>query len=255
MGWDDVIMAGTLHLGTSGFAYEEWRHGVFYPEGVSASRMLSHYASVFESVEINYTFRRFPSEATLRTWLSQTPETFRFALKANQRITHGRRLRAVGAEVSDFLTRARELGDRLGPILFQLPPNLEYDRALLEDFLELLPAGLSAAMEFRHPSWRNACDLLADRGIARCVADTDEQPAAETDLSWSPFGYLRLRRATYGARELEEWALRIQHALHDGADVYCYFKHEDSAAGPRMAQALRSFLVAKGTPRAGEPRK
>ena len=248
-------MAGTLHLGTSGFAYEEWRHGVFYPEGVTASRMLSHYASVFESVEINYTFRRFPSEATMRTWLTQTPESFRFALKANQRVTHSRRLRGAGRDVADFLARARELGGRLGPILFQLPPNLEYDRTLMEEFLAALPAEPSAAIEFRHPSWRAAWDLLAERGVARCVADTDEQPAAEADLSWSPFGYLRLRRATYEQAELAGWAARIQQALDGGADVYCYFKHEDSAAGPRMAQALRSLLVAEHTSRAGEPRK
>ena len=248
-------MGGTLHLGTSGYAYEEWRHGVFYPEGVTASRMLAHYASVFGSVEINYTFRRFPSEATMRSWLTQTPETFRFALKANQRITHGRRLRAVGPDVADFLVRARELGDRLGPILFQLPPNLEYDPALLEEFLSLLPESLGVAMEFRHPSWDAAWGLLADRGIARCVADTDEQPAMETDLCWAPFGYLRLRRATYGEAELMAWATRIRDALAAGTDVYCYFKHEDSAAGPRMAQALGSLLVSGSTERPAEPRK
>lgn len=248
-------MGGTLHLGTSGFAYEEWRHGVFYPEGVTASRMLPHYASVFESVEINYTFRRFPSEATLRTWVAQTPDTFRFALKANQRITHSRRLRGAGADLADFHSRARELGPRLGPILFQLPPNLPYEAGLLEGFLDLLPPGLTAAMEFRHPSWRAAWDLLRERGIARCVADTDEEPAAEPDLSWSPFGYLRLRRAAYDGDQLAAWAHRISAALGAGADVYCYFKHEDSAAGPRMAQALRSHLVAERTHPESELRK
>jgi len=240
-------MAATLYLGTSGFAYEEWRHGVFYPEGVTASRMLSHYASVFGSVEINYSFRRFPSEATLRTWLAQTPETFRFTLKANQRITHGRRLRGVAPDIADFLARARELGERLGPILFQLPPTLEYDRALLEEFLALIPPDVRAAMEFRHPSWRAARDALAEHGIARCVADTDEEPADAAELAWSPFGYLRLRRASYPKSELALWADRIREALDAGADVYCYFKHEDSAAGPRMAQSLEALLVAGRT--------
>lgn len=242
-------MAGTLYLGTSGFAYEEWRHGVFYPEGVTASRMLSHYATVFGSVEINYSFRRFPSEATLRTWLAQTPETFRFTLKANQRITHGRRLRDVGADVADFLARARELGERLGPILFQLPPNLEYDGSLLEEFLGLIPSDVRAAIEFRHPSWRAAWDALASRGIARCVADTDDEPADNTELSWLPFGYLRLRRTDYSEPELALWASRLREALDGGADVYCYFKHEDSAAGPRMAEELRGLLVAERTDR------
>lgn len=237
----------TLYLGTSGFAYEEWRHGVFYPEGVTASRMLSHYATVFGSVEINYSFRRFPSEATLRSWLSQTPETFRFTLKANQRITHGRRLRGVAPDVADFLSRARELGERLGPILFQLPPNLEYDGALLEEFLGLIPADVRAAMEFRHPSWRAAWDMLAERGIARCVADTDDEPADGSELAWQPFGYLRLRRANYSQPELSVWAGRILKALDAEADVYCYFKHEDSAAGPRMAAELKSLLVTQRT--------
>jgi uncharacterized protein YecE (DUF72 family) len=241
-GWDDASMGGTLYLGTSGFAYEEWRHGAFYPEGVTASRMLSHYAGVFRSVEINYTFRRFPTEATLKTWLRQTPPEFRFTLKANQRITHSRRLRDVGPVLAEFLTRARELGDRLGPILFQLPPNLEYDGDLLERFLALIPADVKAAMEFRHASWRAGWDMLSERGIARCIADTDEQPAAADELCWLPFGYLRLRRASYAEAELAEWAARIQAALDAGGDVYCYFKHEDSAAGPRMAIALEALL-------------
>jgi uncharacterized protein YecE (DUF72 family) len=248
-------MGGTLHLGTSGFAYEEWRHGVFYPEGVTASRMLPHYASLFGSVEINYTFRRFPAETTLRTWLAQTPESFRFALKANQRITHGRRLRAAERDLADFLSRARELGGRLGPILFQLPPNLEYDRTLIEEFLAQLPPDVAAAMEFRHPSWHAARDLLAARGVALCVADTDEQPAASSDLSWSPFGYLRLRRADYDGEQLAVWADRIRDALHAGSDVFCYFKHEDSGAGPRMAKALEALLVGERTERVPEARK
>jgi uncharacterized protein YecE (DUF72 family) len=204
---------------------------------------------VFGSVEINYSFRRFPSEATLRTWLAQTPDTFRFTLKANQRITHGRRLRGVAPDVADFLARARELGERLGPILFQLPPNLEYDGSLLEEFLGLIPSDVRAAMEFRHPSWRAAWDALAGRGIARCVADTDDEPADGSELSWLPFGYVRLRRAAYSEPELALWANRLRAALDGGADVYCYFKHEDSAAGPRMAQALRGLLEAERTDR------
>jgi uncharacterized protein YecE (DUF72 family) len=231
-------MGGTLYLGTSGFAYEEWRHGAFYPEGVTASRMLAHYATVFRSVEINYTFRRFPEEATLRTWLTQTPEDFRFTVKANQRITHTRRLRGTQGDLTEFVTRARALGERLGPILFQLPPNLEYDEALITEFLPMVPPDVRAAFEFRHPSWRAAWDALAAGGIARCIADTDEQPATESDLCWEPFGYLRLRRVAYSDAELARWAGWIGGALDRGTDVYCYFKHEDSAAGPRMARAL-----------------
>ena len=156
-------MAGTLYLGTSGFGYDEWRHGVFYPEGLPASRMLSHYATLFRSVEINYTFRKFPSQKVLTSWLQQTPEGFRFTLKANQRITHVRRLRDVAGEVRAFMNEATVLGDRLGPVLFQCPPTVEYDEPLLAAFADGLPPGIAAVMEFRHPSWRAAWPFLAER--------------------------------------------------------------------------------------------
>ena len=235
-------MAGTLYLGTSGFGYDEWRHGVFYPDGLPASRMLSYYATLFRSVEINYTFRKFPSQKVLTSWLQQTPEGFRFTLKANQRITHVRRLRDVAGEVRAFMDEATVLGDRLGPVLFQCPPTVEYDEPLLAAFADGLPPGIAAVMEFRHPSWRAAWPFLAERGIARCVADTDDEAAGADELVWQPFGYLRLRRATYSDSELRTWAERIQAALDEGGDVYCYFKHEDSAAGPRMAQRLEQLM-------------
>ena len=235
-------VSGTFYLGTSGFAYDEWRHGAFYPEGMPAGGMLAHYASVFGSVEINYSFRRLPSEKALTTWGEQTPVNFRFTLKANQRITHRRRLKDAGGELRTFVERARLLGDRLGPILFQCPPALTYDEGLLRAFAVDLPPDIAAAMEFRHPSWDAAWPLLAENGIARCVADTDEHAVAEAALSWQPFGYLRLRRAEYSDAELAVWAARIRAALDGGADVYCYFKHEDSAAGPRMALRLRALV-------------
>ncbi len=234
-------VSGTFYLGTSGFAYDEWKHGAFYPEGMPAGGMLAHYASVFGSVEINYTFRRLPSETTLTTWAEQTPESFRFTLKANQRITHHRRLTDAG-ELRTFVERARLLGDRLGPILFQCPPALTFNEQLIRAFADQVPPDIAAAMEFRHPSWDAAWPLLAERGIARCVADTDENEAAEPALSWQPFGYLRLRRAEYSDADLAVWAARIRTALDGGADVYCYFKHEDSAAGPRMAVRLRALV-------------
>jgi uncharacterized protein YecE (DUF72 family) len=235
-------MSGHLYLGTSGFAYDEWKHGAFYPEGMPAKGMLAHYASVFDSVEINYTFRRFPSETALTGWREQTPDGFRFTLKANQRITHTRRLRGAGDEVRGFVERAAALGDRLGPILFQCPPGLKFDEAVIRAFADDLPAGVAAAMEFRHPSWDAAWPLLSESGIARCVADTDGVELPEHALSWQPFGYLRLRRADYSDAEMAVWASRISAALDGGADVYCYFKHEDSAAGPRMALRLRAMV-------------
>jgi uncharacterized protein YecE (DUF72 family) len=236
-------MPGTLYLGTAGFAYPAWKHGVFYPEGLRDREMLAYYASRFTSVEINYTFRRFPTERTLATWREQTPEGFRFALKANQRITHVRRLADADEDVRDFLERARVLGDRLGCVLYQCPPSLRYDRRLIEAFVGYLPPEPRTAMEFRHPSWREARELLRDHGIAWCVAETDERDPEPEDLAFEPFGFLRLRRSSYTDEELRAWAERIRAALRSGHDVYCYFKHEDQGASPRMAERLARLVA------------
>jgi uncharacterized protein YecE (DUF72 family) len=235
-------MTGTLYLGTSGFAYDGWKHGVFYPEGLKNREMLSYYASRFPSVEINYTFRRFPTEKTLATWREQTPEHFRFTLKANQRITHFKRLAGADEDVGDFLRVAGTLGERLGTVLYQCPPTLKYDRALIEAFVGYLPPQPRAAMEFRHASWREARKLLLEQGVAWCVAETDEQDPGPDDLSWEPFGFLRLRKTEYADEELAGWAARIGPALEAGHDVYCYLKHEDEGASPKMADRLREAL-------------
>jgi uncharacterized protein YecE (DUF72 family) len=235
-------MTGTLYLGTSGFAYDEWKHGVFYPEGLKNAEMLSYYAGRFRSVEINYTFRRFPTEKTLATWREQTPDGFVFTLKANQRITHVKRLADADDEVRDFLERASVLGERLGPILFQCPPSLKYDRGLLEAFVGYLPPTVRAVMEFRHPSWTQARDLLLEQGVAWCVAETDEKDPGPDELSFEPYGYLRLRKTEYTDDEMAEWAGRIRPVLEVGNDVYCYFKHEDEGLSPRMAMRLEALL-------------
>jgi uncharacterized protein YecE (DUF72 family) len=237
-------VAGTLYLGTSGFAYPEWK-GVFYPEDLPAERMLEFYASRLPSVEINYTFRRHPAEKTLERWAAQTPETFRFTLKAHQRITHTRRLRDADESVSMFLDRARLLGERLGVILFQLPPTFHYDREALEGFLGYLPPVTRYAFEFRHPSWAEARELLAEQGAAWVVAETDEQ-TPET-MSWEPFGYLRLRKEEYTDEELRVWADRIGSALGEGHDVYCYLKHEEKGAGPKFAERLGELMASSGS--------
>jgi uncharacterized protein YecE (DUF72 family) len=235
-------MAGTLYLGTSGFSYDEWKHGVFYPEGLKNREMLSYYASRFPSVEINYTFRRFPTEKSMQTWKDETPEDFRFTLKANQRITHWKRLADVDQDVRDFLDRARLLGDRLGTILYQCPPTLLYDSSLIASFVGYLPPVPRAAMEFRHPSWVEARQLLLEQGVAWCVAETDEKDPGPDDLSWEPFGFLRLRKTEYTDDELAGWAARIRPALGAGNDIYCYFKHEDQGASTRMADRLRAIV-------------
>jgi uncharacterized protein YecE (DUF72 family) len=228
-----------FHLGTSGYAYDEWK-GVFYPSDLKKKDQLRYFASRFDSVEINYTFRRYPTEKTLDAWVEQTPPGFLFTLKANQQITHWRRLADAAEPVERFMSLARRLGDRLGVILFQCPPNLVFDREVTSTFLDLLPDGARYAMELRHPSWEDARDLLRERGVGWCTADTDVQPA--TVDSWEPFGYLRMRREVYSEEDLAAWAGRIRAALADGRDVYCYFKHEDKTAGPGSAVRLGELL-------------
>lgn len=235
-------MSGTLYAGTSGFAYPEWK-GVFYPEGLSDSEMLSYYARLLPSVEINYTFRRLPAEKTLARWVSQSPEGFRFALKASQRITHFRRLAGADESVSTFLDRARLLGDRLGPILFQCPPTLEYDRGLIESFLAYLPPTFRSAMEFRHPSWVEARGLLEEHGVAWCVADVDEGGIGALELGSAPFAYVRLRRDEYGEEDLSTWAKRVRTTLDEGRDAYVFMKHEGGEA-PGRALRLRELVEA-----------
>jgi len=240
-------VAGTLHLGTSGFSFDGWKHGVFYPEGLKNREMLHYYSTQLSSVEINYTFRRYPTEKSLTTWREQAADGFTFTLKANQRITHFKRLADTDDDVRSFLDLAKLLGDKLGCVLFQCPPNLPYDRALIEAFVGYLPPGERFAMEFRHPSWTEAKDLLLSQGVAWCVAETDEKDPGPDDLSWDPVGYLRLRKTEYSDEELTAWADRIGPALERGSDVFCYFKHEEDGAGPKMASRLRSTLDAGAT--------
>jgi uncharacterized protein YecE (DUF72 family) len=242
-------VAGSFYLGTSGFAYDEWKHGVFYPEGLKNREMLSYYSGRLSSVEINYTFRRFPSETSLQTWREEAQPGFVFTLKANQRITHSKRLKDADDDVRDFLERARTLGDRLGCVLFQCPPTLKYDRGLIESFVGYLPPGPPRfAMEFRHPSWMAARELLLSQGIAWCVAETDEKDPGPDDLSWVPAGYLRLRKSEYADTELKAWAERIGPALAAGSDVFCYFKHEEEAASAKQALTLSAFVSAWVSP-------
>jgi uncharacterized protein YecE (DUF72 family) len=235
-------MAGTLYLGTSGFAYGEWK-GPFYPEKLRQREMLPFYAGRFNSVEINYTFRQQPAEKTLVTWRDATPDGFAFTLKAHQRITHWLRLANADEAVSAFLDRATVLGGRLGTILFQCPPNLPYDRKLIEGFLAYLPPTFRCAFEFRHPSWSEARPVLASQGAAWCVAETDDSPVpSDFTIPASPFSYLRLRKTEYSDDDLAAWSRRIGSVLAEGSDVYCYFKHEEKGAGPILAERLAALL-------------
>jgi uncharacterized protein YecE (DUF72 family) len=249
-----AVTAGTLYAGTSGFAYQEWK-GPFYPADLPAKKMLSHYASVLPSVEINYTFRRLPSDAVLEGWRTQTPEGFRLTLKASQRITHIRRLVDTAADVDEFVRKAKSLGDRLGVILFQLPPTLVYRRDLLEGFLSSLPPVVRAAMEFRHESWSDpeVAELLEGHGVAVCAADTEAKPLATIQVT-APHVYLRLRKEDYAADEIAAWAARVRTVLDGGRDVYCYFKHEGGGVGPAYAKALLDNATGPQVEGSGEHR-
>jgi uncharacterized protein YecE (DUF72 family) len=233
-------VTGTLYLGTSGFAYQEWK-GPFYPGDLKDADMLPYYATRFPSVEINYTFRRFPTEKTIRTWAERTPESFRFALKANRRITHARMLRNADTDVADFLDRARALAHKLGPILFQCPPTLQYNRELIESFLAYLPPTFRYAFEFRHPSWAEARPILRDQGAAWCIAEMDDTQAAAIPPIEGPFGFLRLRKEAYSDDDLRRWSERIGAALEEGLDVFAYLKHEEGTAAPRHAERLSAL--------------
>lgn len=227
-------------VGTSGFAYGEWRGG-FYPEGLPSARMLAHYSTRLPSVEINYTFRHQPTEAVLESWRSQTAGGFRVSLKAHQRITHRKRLRDVQEEVDELVRRARLLGERLGAILFQLPPTLAFEPVLVGGFLTGLPPVARYAVEPRHPSWTEAATLLADHGVALCLADTDARPLGEVPVT-APHAYLRLRRDDYREDAIAAWAKRISGVLADGRDVYCYLKHEGGGSAPAYALALKEAV-------------
>jgi uncharacterized protein YecE (DUF72 family) len=235
-------VTGSVYLGTSGFAYDEWK-GPFYPPGTKQKDMLPFYAERFGSVEINYTFRQQPAEKTLETWKDATPEGFLVTLKAHQRITHWLRLADADEAVSNFLGRARLLESRLGVILFQCPPNLPFDASLIENFLGFLPPTYRYAFEFRHPSWTEARDTLAAQGAAWCLADTDEKPAPDAPIPAEPFAYLRLRKEHYPDEDLRTWADRIRSAMDRGADVFCYFKHEEKGAGPIHARRMAELIA------------
>jgi uncharacterized protein YecE (DUF72 family) len=226
--------------GTSGFSYKEWK-GSFYPEDLPAEEMLSHYAARLPAVEINNTFYRMPKPALLEGWAAQVSPEFRFVLKASQRITHRKRLKEAGEEVAYFFKTAATLGDRLGPALFQLPPNLKKDLPRLESFLGVLPEGARAAFEFRHASWfeDDVFAALRSRGAALCVAEDEE--LATPLVATAEWGYLRLRRQDYDDAAVAAWAEKLRGQAW--SEAYVFFKHEEAGAGPRLATRLLELFA------------
>ena len=230
-----------IRIGTSGYNYPEWR-GSFYPEKFPTGKMLAYYAERFDTVEINYTFYRMPNARTIAGWVAETPAAFSFTLKAPQRITHFARLRSIDDPLRYFLDTAAGLGPKLGPLLFQLPPNFKKDLARLGGLLERLPAGRRCALEFRHESWfaDDVYERLRAANAALCVADTEEATTPlEVTADW---GYLRLRDQGYTTGDIEGWSRRIQDMGGRWRDVFVYFKHEEAGAGPAFARQLQALL-------------
>lgn len=225
-----------LYVGTSGYAYKEWK-GSFYPDDLPVKQMLRYYGERFRTVEINNTFYRMPKGSVLEAWAADVPTDFKFVLKAPQRITHMQRLKNAGESLSYLIETAAALGDRLGPLLFQLPPNMKKDVPRLRDFFELLPPRPRAAVafEFRHASWFDdeVFGLMREHEVALCIAE------AEGDLevpfvSTADWGYVRLRRPDYKAADLKRWVRCIEQ--QHWRDVFVFFKHEDEGKGPQFAQ-------------------
>lgn len=234
----------THHVGTSGFAYPKWK-GSFYPAKFPNKDMLGYYASHFSAVEINATFYRAPTAALLEGWAAEVPAHFRFVLKAPQEITHIKRLKDVSGPVASFLETATVLKKRLGPILFQLPPNFKKDVEKLRGLLELLPKGCQAALEFRHASWFDdeVFDLLRESGAALCIAEADDDLEVPF-VATTDWGYLRLRKAEYDDKSLKAWAKQL--TAPSWTESFIFFKHEDTGTGPRFAARLLELLGAMG---------
>lgn len=228
-------------VGTSGFQYPEWK-GKFYPAELSAKKMLGFYSERFNSTESNYTFRRMPTEKILANWAAHTPTTFRFSLKAPQRITHYKKLRDCEPLVQEFATVSRALGDKRGAVLFQLEPSFKCDLPLLKEFLTVLPTGLQWSFEFRHESWFNddVFGTLRGADTALCIADSEKlsTPVVFT----AQHAYFRLRNEGYSAADLKRWAKAVRAATKSAEDIYVYFKHEERGVGPVFAAQIQKFL-------------
>jgi uncharacterized protein YecE (DUF72 family) len=254
-------------VGTSGWQYRHWR-GRFYPEGLGQARWLEHYAGRFATVESNNAFYRLPEASTFEAWAARTPADFVMAVKASRYLTHIRRLREPEEPVDRLLDRARHLGGKLGPVLLQLPPNLQADPEALDRTLRAFPAGVRVAVEPRHGSWFSdeVRDLLTEHGAALCLADSAGVPRRRSPL-WRTAGwtYLRLHQGTatprpcYGRQALATWAGRLAELVGPDADAYVYFNNDPAGCAVRDAgvfarAAARAGLRPTRVPAAAEVR-
>jgi uncharacterized protein YecE (DUF72 family) len=229
-------------IGTSGFQYAEWK-GNFYPEDLPAAKMLPFYAERLSTTEINYTFHRIPSAKTIDNWKQLTPAHFRFALKAPQKITHFAKLRDCADTLRYFYHVVSRLGEKLGPVLFQLPPNFKKDTFVLGDFVNGLPGGMRAAFEFRHESWFDdeIFEILKARNVALCIADTEKLETPK--VGPADYGYLRLRREDYADADVKGWSEFVREQKPNWKDAFIYFKHEESGIGPKLAKQMMELLA------------
>jgi uncharacterized protein YecE (DUF72 family) len=238
---------GKIWIGTSGYVYRHWRKGVFYPAGLRAREELAFYATHFPTVELNNPFYRLPTAEMFQRWRDATPPGFQFAVKASRYITHVKRLRDVKAALALFLERAVELGPKLGPLLFQLPPNQPADIPRLSDFLALLPAHLHWVLEFRHPSWhtRQVYQLLSQHGVALCIPVGGGLHPDR--ITTAPFTYVRMHRGQepgggFTAGELRSWASQTRALSEAGKHVYVYFNNDWEGYAVRDAATLQKLL-------------
>ena len=230
-------------MATSGWVYEHWG-GPFYPHDLPKKEWFRHYAERFRSVEINNTFYRMPSEKAVQGWRDQSPEDFTFAFKASRYITHMKRLKGGPRPVEDFLGKLRPLGHKLGPVLFQTPPQMPLDAPRLRAFLKDLPPGAAQyVFEFRHPSWHvpEVFDLLGEHGVGFCIQDIPHPTPIEVT---STVVYLRFHgterpyAGEYGRDALRPWADRMATWWRAGHDVYAYFNNDEEAMAILDAEEL-----------------
>ena len=229
-----------LFVGTSWWAYSSWKPA-FYPEKLPQKNFLKHYCTQLNTVEVNFTFRQLVKESTIQKWIDESPEGFRFGVKAHQVITHIKRLKGTADFLPRFLATIEPLAQagRMGPVLFQLPPNLKVDTALLKEFLEVLPRGVPSAFEFRHVSWftDEVFDVLKLSNRALCVAETEERTTP--DVVTADFCYYRYRKPSYTPEERRAMVARLREHLAAERNVFAYFKHEETPEGALYAVEIK----------------
>lgn len=237
---------GRLRVGTSGWTYDHWR-GNFYPKGLAQTKWLEHYARSFDTVEINATFYRMPTESAVEHWRATAPDGFVYAVKGSRYITHIRRLLDVDDEIERFMDRMKPLGESFGPLLWQLPPTMEIDLARLDSFLSCLPSGRRHAFEFRHASWfvDDVYELLSRHGVA-LVQACGERVRTEFRAT-APFVYARFHgsakyHSTYTPQRLEPWADFLGRQLAEGRDCYAYFNNDEGGHAPVDALKFLGLL-------------